>query len=212
MPFSLMGCHTVGVDIAAGRIKEANSFFNEAGAKGTFIANDIFKEKGLEHNFDIVICHDVIEHIADKKLFLSGLGNYLKPNGVIFMAFPAWQMPFGGHQQICRSKVLSHLPFIHLLPTVIYRFLLKAFREDNDCVNELLSIKQTRVTIEQFENLLMSTDLRVEDRQLWFINPHYEVKFGLTPRKLHPLISAIPYLRNFFCTSCFYIVVNDRNN
>lgn len=206
LPFSLMGCHTVGVDMAIERIKEANSFFNEAGAKGTFIANDIFKEKGLEHNFDIVICHDVIEHIADKRLFLAGLSNYLKPNGVIFMAFPAWQMPFGGHQQICRSNLLSHFPFIHLLPANLYRLVLRALGENNDCINELLSIKQTHITIEKFEDLLMSTDLCIKDRQLWLINPHYKVKFGLKPRKLHPFISAIPYLRDVFSTSCFYIL------
>ena len=215
LPFSLTGCHTVGVDMAAGRIEEAKGFFSEAGAKGTFIANDIFIVKGLEHSFDIVICHDVIEHIADKKLFLAKLNRFLKRDGIILMAFPAWQMPFGGHQQICRSRFLSRLPFVHLLPARLYRLALKASGESNDCVNELLSIKQTRVTIEQFENLLMSTDLRIEDRQLWFINPHYKVKFGLTPRKLHPIISAIPYLRNFFCTSCFYIlsgVAHRQNN
>ena len=206
LPFSLMGCRTVGVDMAMGRIEEAKKFFSEAGARGTFIASDIFKVRELEHNFDIVICHDVIEHIADKKLFLPKLIHYLKRNGIIFMAFPAWQMPFGGHQQICKSGLLSHLPFIHLLPAKLYRSLLRAFGESNDCIDELLSIKQTRVTIELFEDLLMSTDLCVEDRQFWFINPHYKVKFGLRPRKLHPVISAIPYLRNFFCTSCFYIL------
>ena len=206
LPFSLMGYHTVGIDIAVGRIEEAKSFFSEAGVKGTFIANDIFRVKELEHSFDIVICHDVIEHIADKKLFLTKLNHFLKCNGIIFMAFPAWQMPFGGHQQICRSSLLSHLPFIHLLPARLYRSVLRAFGESNDCIDELLSIKQTHITIEQFEDLLMRTDLCIADRQLWFINPHYKVKFGLRPRKLHPIMSAIPYLRNFFCTSCFYIL------
>lgn len=149
-----MGCNTIGVDIAASRIKDAQIFFKTAHAKGIFIAQDIFLLKELEQNFDIIICHDVLEHITDKELFLSNLDKYLKPQGIVFMSFPAWQMPFGGHQQICRSKVLSHLPFIHLLPTTIYRLLLKAFKEDNDCIKELLSIKQTRISIEGFECLV----------------------------------------------------------
>ena len=211
LPFSLIGCHIVGVDMALKRIEEAKSFFSEVGVKGTFIANDIFKVKELEHSFDIVICHDVIEHIADKELFLSKLSCFLKCNGIIFMAFPAWQMPFGGHQQICRSSLLSCLPFIHLFPARLYRLVLGALGESNDCINELLSIKQTRVTIEQFENLLIKTDLYIEDRQLWFINPHYKVKFGLRPRKLHRIISVIPYLRNFFCSSCFYILAKGNS-
>ena len=206
LPFSKMGCNTIGVDIAASRIKDAQIFFKTAHAKGIFIAQDIFLLKELEQNFDIIICHDVLEHITDKELFLSNLDKYLKPQGIVFMSFPAWQMPFGGHQQICRSKVLSHLPFIHLLPTTIYRLLLKAFKEDNDCIKELLSIKQTRISIEGFECLVKKTNLHIQNRKLWLINPHYKIKFGFSPRKLNRKIAHIPFIRNFFTTSCFYIL------
>lgn len=30
-----------------------------------------------------------------------------------------------GHQQIAKGKIISHLPFIHLLPRFLYRWLLK---------------------------------------------------------------------------------------
>ena len=119
-------------------------------------------------------------------------------------------MPFGGHQQICRSKILSHLPFIHLLPATIYRLLLRAFRESDGCVAELLSIKYTRVTIESFENLVKKTSLSIQNRELWFINPHYKIKFGLSPRKLSKYIARIPVFRNFFSTSCFYILTRKK--
>lgn len=154
LPFSKMGCCTTGVDIAEIRIKDAKRFFKESNAKGTFIASDVFKINNIEHCFDIIICHDVLEHISNKEQFLIGLKKFLSKDGIVFMSFPAWQMPFGGHQQICRSKVLSHLLFIHLLPTVIYRFLLKTFEENNGCIKELLSIKQTRISIEEFESLV----------------------------------------------------------
>lgn len=206
LPFSEMGCHTTGVDISACRIEDARKFFEAAHAEGVFIAKDIFRLKDLEQSFDIIICHDVFEHIADKSRFLSCLGKYLKPNGIVFMSFPAWWMPFGGHQQICRSRILSHLPFIHLLPAAIYRWILRAFGEDSDCLKELLSIKQTGVTTEGFENLLKRTTLGIQNRQLWLVNPHYKIKFGLSPLKLHPVLSCIPYLRNFLSSSCFYIL------
>lgn len=208
LPFSEMGCNTVGVDIAQSRIRDAKAFFNEFHAEGEFIASDIFKLKELEQNFDIIICHDILEHITEKELFLSQLSKYLKPHGIIFMSFPAWQMPFGGHQQICRSRILSHLPFIHLLPVSIYRLLLKVFEVDADCTKELLSIKKTGISIEQFERLIRKrkTNLKILNRQLWFINPHYEIKFGLSPRKLNKMVAGIPYFRNFASTSCFYML------
>lgn len=206
LPFAEMGCHTVGVDLDVCRIKDARRFFEAARAQGEFIAEDIFRLKNLEGGFDIIFCHDVLEHIAEKECFLSGLCKYLKPGGIVFMAFPAWQMPFGGHQQICSSRVLSHLPFIHLLPAALYRMMLKAFGEERACIRELLSIKQTGITIERFEKLVRLTALGIEDRQLWLVNPHYKIKFGLSPRRLSPALSFIPYLRNFLSTSCFYIL------
>lgn len=206
LPFAEKGCTVVGVDMAESRIKDAIRFFAESHTQGTFIASDVFKLTELENRFDIIICHDVLEHLDNKLTFLTGMKRFLNPEGVIFMSFPAWQMPFGGHQQICKSKWASHLPFMHLLPNTAYRALLKAAGEDAPCINELMNIKRTRISIERFESLLSEGKIRKVNREFYFINPHYETKFHLTPRKLTPLIGALPYVRNFFTTSCFYIL------
>ena len=73
----------------------------------------------------------------------------------MFIAFPAWQMPFGGHQQIAHSKVVSHFPFLHLLPASLYKGVLKACGENDLTVRELLNIKQTRCPIEKFQSASM---------------------------------------------------------
>jgi 2-polyprenyl-3-methyl-5-hydroxy-6-metoxy-1,4-benzoquinol methylase len=207
LAFFEMGCRVTGVDAAACRIDDAKRFFNNVGAEGHFIASDIFKVKELEHSFDIIVCHDVLEHIDDKKLFLLNLKRYIKNGGAVFMSFPAWQMPFGGHQQICRSRLLSHLPFFHLMPKSLYCALLRACGESDSCVRELMSIKRTATTIELFEKLVRETCTHVVNRTLFLVNPHYEVKFGMRPRKLDLLVSKIPYVRDFFSTSCFYMII-----
>lgn len=206
LPFAEKGCDVIGVDMAECRIDEARMFFADQGVEGTFIAEDIFNLKTLEQSFDLIICHDVIEHIGDKEEFMSKMSRYLKPDGIVFMSFPAWQMPFGGHQQICRSRVLSHLPFVHLLPACLYGQIISAFGEDKGCKEELMSIKSTSITVEYFERLARQSQLKIQDRQLWLINPHYEVKFGFAPRRLSGIFSNIPYFRNFLSTSCFYIL------
>ena len=205
LPFAERGCRVTGVDLASGKIDNARKFFAAEGQDGTFIASDIFKVKELETSFDLIICHDVLEHIGDKFRVMCDLGKYLRQGGIVFMAFPAWQMPFGGHQQICRNRILSHLPFIHLLPASVYKALLKAAGEDESCITELLSIKQTRTPIELFEKLLEKHKAAVLDRRFWFINPHYEIKFGLRPRLLPAFMGKLPWIRNFFTTSCFYL-------
>ena len=78
--------------------------------------------------------------------------------------------------------------------------------ENEGCIKELLSIKETRTPIELFERLARKNHITVVARKLFFINPQYEIKFGLKPRKLSAIIAGIPYLRNFFTTSCFYIL------
>lgn len=206
LPFAESGCEVIGVDIDASRIKQARTFFTEKKQKGVFIASDIFELRALNSHFSLILMHDVIEHIENKVQFLSDIKSYLSSNGVLFIAFPAWQMPFGGHQQIARGKLISHFPFIHLLPGTLYKWILKICGERRDIVKELLSIKATRCTIETFRKLVKSTGYQIISQQLYFINPHYEVKFGLSPRKLSKTISSIPYLRNFFSTSCFYIL------
>ena len=206
LPFSKIGCDVTGVDIASCRIEEARRFFNEEQAKGTFIADDVFNLKEPEYKYDIIICHDVLEHIDNKDLFLSQIGNYLNKEGIVFMSFPAWQMPFGGHQQICRNKFLSHLPFIHLLPSALYKSIIRLLGVSDSCLRELMSIRRTQINIEAFEELMYQTNLIIQDRTLYLINPHYKAKFGLIPCKLIFPFSSIPYLRNYFSSSCFYIL------
>lgn len=210
LPFSVMGCRTVGVDINVERVSDARKFFRAAGADGEFVARDILEMECPDRLYDVIICHDVIEHIADKQGLLGHLGRFLKSSGIVFIAFPAWQMPFGGHQQICRSRALSHLPFVHLLPSRAYRSVLGAFGESGDCIDELLQIKKTGISVERFEKLVRNASLTVKDRQLWLVNPHYETKFGLRPRRLDGILSAIPYLRDFMSTSCFYILAHGQ--
>ena len=206
LPFAEAGCRVTGVDIAACRIEEAKSYFDQCHAEGEFIAEDIFRLVSLGKRYDIIICHDVIEHINSKEVLLLKIGCWLKADGVAFVSFPAWQMPFGGHQQISENRVLSHLPFVHLLPARLYGAVIRWFGESTECADELLAIKQTRMTTETFERLVSRTILTVKHRQLWLVNPHYEVKFGLRPCRLPRVLSAIPYLRNFLSSSCFYIL------
>ncbi len=205
LPFSRLGCEVTGCDMAECRISDASRFFREESAEGTFIASDVFLLKGLERRFNLIICHDVIEHIPDKGEFMRKCRSLLQPGGFMFMSFPAWQMPFGGHQQICRNRLLSHLPFFHLLPASLYSRILKMGGENEGCISELLDIKRTRCPIELFEKCIPDC-FEVVNRTSWLVNPHYMVKFGLFPLRLPAPFSSVPYFRNFITTSVFYFI------
>ena len=208
LPFAEMGCQVTGIDCAATRITQARAFFEKEDCKAEFISIDFFDFALIEQDkYDIILVHDVIEHIERdrKRDFVREIKKVLATAGVVFWGFPAWQMPFGGHQQICKSRVCSRLPYIHLLPKGCYKQILKMFREDKSCVSELVYIKSCRISIEAFEKITHDSGYYIVNRLLWFINPHYKQKFNLKPRALNRTLTKISYLRNLFSTSCFYV-------
>lgn len=207
-PFLDLGCKCVGVDFSAPKIEKGKEFFSTHtnAANIRLISEDIYKTKEFDAQFDIIILRDVIEHIHDQDKFLALMKKLLAPGGIAFFAFPPWQNPFGGHQQICESKVLSLLPYYHLLPVALYKGLLKTFGESDAKISTLLEIKETGISLERFEKTAHKNGYKQVLRTLFLINPNYEVKFGLKPRKLTKIISSIPFLRNFFATCGYYII------
>lgn len=148
---------------------------------------------------------DVIEHIHNQERFMTFVKGFMKPDGVIFFAFPPWFMPFGGHQQICVHKI-SKIPFIHLFTKGFYKWLLKTSGENDGTIESLLEIKETGITIERFERIVRREKFTILDKTPYFINPNYEIKFHLRPRKVWPVFRNIPYLRNFYTTAGYYLL------
>ncbi len=211
LPFAELGCSVTGIDCSKVKVENAKKFFLQDGVSGRFNTINFFDMTLCDYGtYDVILIHDVIEHISDKEMFFYHLKQFLTKGGIVFFGFPAWQMPFGGHQQVCKSRVCSKLPFVHLLPKSIYKGVLQMFGEDRGCIDELLDIKSCKMSIEAFERVVDRGGFSVVDRYLWFINPHYQQKFNLKPRKLYNFISNIKYIRNFFTTSCFYVIrLND---
>ena len=208
LPFALNGCDVVGVDLSETKIENARNYFQENRAEGRFFCADFFDFPEQDKPFDVILVHDVIEHIPPeaKGRFLERIHAFLAPKAVAFLAFPAWQMPFGGHQQTCLRNKVRVLPWIHLLPMPVYRGILRLFREPDQHIEELMDIRRSRMTVEKFENLCRMAGYVVLERTLWLVNPHYKAKFGLRPVRLRLGLDRIPYLRNWLSTSCWFVI------
>jgi len=205
------GCSGVGVELSEYRTGLAKNFLAEYFANGKIqlFAKDIYDPSFAQlfsNAFDLIILKDVIEHIPNQERIVPQLKTYLKKGGKIFFGFPPWYMPFGGHQQVCKSKILAALPYYHLLPVPIYKTILKIFREKEIIINDLMDVKKTGISIERFEKIIRNSGLKVDRKTFYFINPIYSYKFGWRPREQSKIISAIPYLRDFFTTAVFYLV------
>jgi cyclopropane fatty-acyl-phospholipid synthase-like methyltransferase len=122
LPFAERGGQVTIIDICQSQINEVQKFFTEYHQQGTFICQNFLfsKEPRTEdERYDLVLVHDVTEHIKPKykQDFFLCIKSFHKQSGFVFFGFPAWQNPFGGHQQI------SHWPG---LQTSIHPFAAKA--------------------------------------------------------------------------------------
>lgn len=210
VPFLELGCSVAGVDLNPGKIEKAKAYLAETlpEAKPQLILQDIYEvgPAAFGGAFDLIIMRDVIEHIHNQERFMAYLKGYLNPGGRIFFGFPPWRMPFGGHQQVCRNKLLSVLPYYHLLPVPVYRGILKAAGEPQKLIDELLEVKATGISIRRFDRIVASEGYVVERQDQYLFNPNYEQKFGLQPRLLPKMLARVPYFKDFY-TTCVYALI-----
>lgn len=205
------GSFCTGIELSQSRIEAAEVYHADALEAGQieFINRNIFDidpENDLGGTYDLIILKDVIEHIPGQLGFIAQLPAFLSKGGVIFFAFPPWYMPYGGHQQVCKSKFLSKLPYFHLLPGFLYKGILSLFGEPKLTIEDLMEVKSTGITIEQFERYVKRSRLVVAGKQHYLFNPIYQYKFNVKPKLQNKLISRIPWLRNFFTTGVYYVV------
>jgi len=206
-PFLDLGCICTGVDFSTPKIEKGKAYYaNHPFSQNlTLISEDIYEIKEFQSKFDLIILRDVIEHIHNQDKFLGLMKTLMAPGGVAFFAFPPWQNPFGGHQQICENSLLSKLPYYHLLPRFMYKAVLKSGKESDGKIMSLLEIKQTGISLDRFERLCFKNHYKIRQKRLYLVNPNYEIKFGLKPRAL-PFWMNIPIIRNFYTTAGYYLI------
>lgn len=133
LAFLKRGGTAVGVDRNERRLNKGRELHADAIQEGkieliNIDAAELANMPGYFGTFDLIVLKDVIEHIDDKPRLFGIMARLLRPDGRVFLSFPPWSMPFGGHQQTCDS-VLAKVPYLHLLPPKAYERVLRAFGE-----------------------------------------------------------------------------------
>ena len=213
--FTDRGCFGFGVELQESRLRRAEQVFENELKEGQvkLMSKNIYDmalHSDIDDKFDLIILKDVIEHLHDQNRFLHYIRDFLKPNAHIFFGFPPWQMPFGGHQQLVKNKILSKLPYYHLLPMSLFKSLLKMGGESDVKIEGMAEIKDTGISIERFEKLSKKNRYSIPIKQLYLVNPIYKYKFNMQPRNQFPFLGSIPYFRNYW-TSCFYYLIQKED-
>ena len=111
------GAYCCGFDVDQIRIDLARTMQDTRGIP--FATGDMYAAERpfLQHTFDLVMLHDVFEHLEQKDATLQSLRRYLAEHGKMFITFPPYFSAFGAHQQ------LLHAPFarVPVLPPDTFR-------------------------------------------------------------------------------------------
>ena len=203
--YSEKGAICSGIELSDIRYKNG-VLLNQDNSINLFQA-DICDPKSYENKlvgkYDIIVIRDVIEHIEDKKQALANMYDILKPGGKLFMSFPPKYCAYSGHQQTI-PKIIGKIPYLHLLPNLIYKSYLQFIGCPEKKIDYLIDTKKTRISIKNMESIIKVIGFNVKKKSNWFIRPAYSFRFGLQPLK-NPF-SSFPFLDELLCNGILFLL------
>lgn len=197
------GASCAGFDVDEQRIQAGRQVMGNRILRLT--AGSIFDSKPpfADERFDLVVLHDVFEHLDQKVTILRTLAGYLNPAGRIMITFPPYFSAFGAHQQHLVSPLLR-LPFSHLVPGIASRLEKSAHRESPHIVEEVAKLMRLRMGLRAFERIAREAGMVISQRQAYLISPNH-IRFGLRPVPAGPLV-ALPWLSEVLCSGAAYLL------
>ncbi len=183
------GAVAVGIDRDWGRM---------AGAPGLLVAGDALNLPFKSGSFELVIAHDLVEHVCDVAMVLREIGRVLSQDGLAFVSFPPFFGPYGGHQQGARGPARL-LPFGHLLPEALWLSLVSCERYHK------MFGGLGRLSISEFDRAVKHSSLAVARRQLHLVRPEVALRLGL-PVIECGLFCSLPVVGEFITGGAFYLL------
>jgi SAM-dependent methyltransferase len=201
--FHDIGAHCAGFDLEPGRVEVARAMAQ--GRSIEFTVGDLYGEAlpFLGRQYDIVVLHDVFEHLEEKERMIEVLKNFLAPEGVLLITFPPYFSAFGAHQQLCSSRIVR-IPFFHFLPFGVSHILPRLKGEQPATVKEVQKLTRWKMGMRKFEHLARCGGLRLLHRRAYLISPNH-IRFGLRPIPAG-VIADLPLLREVACTGVVYLL------
>lgn len=162
--------------------------------------------------FDLVLLHDVLEHIPEYDRALGAIRSSLRDGGHAFVSFPPYYSAFGGHQQYARG-VARFTPFVHLLPArLFYRSAMPGEQEymtAEGAHEDMVSVRRTRLTLARAEGAFSRARLHVVARELFLVRPEYTVRYQLKTRGAG-VLGKLPVVRELSVNGAFYLLRRGR--
>jgi SAM-dependent methyltransferase len=159
-------------------------------------------------DLDLVLLHDVLEHIPERGQALDAVRGLLRKDGYAFVSFPPYYSAFGGHQQYA-GGLARVTPFVHYLPARLFYRVARPGEQEymtaEGAHEDLVSVRSTRLTLAGAEQAFAGAGLHVVDRELFLVRPEYTVRYGLKARGAGAL-GRLPGFREVAVNGAFYLL------
>jgi len=162
-----------------------------------------------DRQFDIVILHDVFEHLDRKDEVLQKLFGYMKPDGRLLITFPPYYSAYGAHQQLLRAPFMK-IPFFHLIPFSLSLILPRVKGEEPYFVEEVQKLGRLKMGMRKFERIIARGGMDIVGKQAYVIGPNH-IRFGLKPIPAGP-IANVPVISEIVCTGVVYLLSRAPNH
>jgi len=173
---------------------------------------DVMARDAGSPEFDLVLMHDVLEHIPERERALGAVHRALAPGGHVFVSFPPYYSAFGGHHQLAAGRIRL-VPFAHLLPAGVFFGLARPSANEylnaDDARRDMLSVRRARLTLRAVECGLRAAGLEIVDRELYVVRPEYTVRYGMKTRRAR-VLGAMPLVRELAVNGAFYLARRPR--
>lgn len=196
----------LGTDIAESRIIAGAEISKAAELNVEYSLHNILSEEPKPewvNSFDIAMLRDVIEHLDNTFLALKNISKILKPSGVLFITFPPYYSPYGGHQHTLAGNFFTKLPYIHLLPNFIFHRLIRSGREND--IGEVKRLQTIKLTAKKLKSAAEKAGYEIMNEDYYLLRPVFKMKFGLPTIKITAL-AKLPFIKDLFSLECAYIL------
>lgn len=196
----------LGTDIAQSRLDMGRIITDIAELKVDYVFNDIIygePKQEWQNKYDVAILRDVIEHLDDTEIALTNIRKIIKPGGYLYVTFPPYNSPYGGHQHTLAGNLISRLPYIHHFPENIFRKLIESGRPQD--IEEVVRLLSIRLSPEKFLKAAQNANYEIVRTDYYLLRPVFKMKFGLPTIKINTIAKA-KFIRNYFCMEAAYIL------
>jgi ubiquinone/menaquinone biosynthesis C-methylase UbiE len=152
-------------------LSDAKKFAREKNAFVKFCAADAHDLPFKDESFDIIRLDSAIEHFDDPESAISECRRVIRPGGILFISFPLFFSPYGGH-------IFDYIkiPWFHLLPAPLVCGTIRQCSSKPGLLTteyvEKLYMSLNKMTLKKYRTLIAANKLKEIGCEETFFMPH----------------------------------------